>query len=402
MFTMLIEVHVLQNHAPSNLNRDESGSPKDCVFGGVRRSRISSQALKRAIRRSPVFQDELQGVDLGIRTRQLPDQVRKSLLQRGLSEEMARVAAAKASGFGNKDGKEQKSAETAQVMFLTPGDIDAVADVLYETAKEAGSPAEFEKVSAKDLQDKAVLRGWRPITPDIALFGRMITSNAFRDVEAAVQVAHAISTHKMEHEFDYFTAVDDLLQNTGDEDEKGAGMIGDVEFNSACYYKYASLDAEGLIENLAGPRPSEKIGKTDSERLATAVNEARRVAQHTILAFLKAAIFASPSGKQNSFAAHQLPDGILIEVRENNVPVSYANAFVKPVTPQGGSDLVDQSLLQFKTHVERITHKFSLKAPLRLWFTTRGTRIDGVTECETLDDLLGSLDTHLEGRLLHG
>jgi len=341
----------------------------------------------------------MQGTSLGIRTRQLPEQVRQILLNRGLSEEMAEIAATKASGFGNKDGKEQKEPETAQMMFLTPDDIAAVAGTLYEAAVAAGSPAQFEKVAAKDLQDSAALKGWRPITPDIALFGRMITSSAFRDVEAAVQVAHAISTHKMEHEFDYFTAVDDLLHTGGEDDEKGAGMIGDVEFNSACYYKYASLDTDGLIENLSGPRLS---AKNETEELEKAVDSARRTAQRTIMAFLKAAIFSAPNGKQNSFAAHQLPDGILIEVRHDKTPVSYANAFVKPVTVQRDSDLVDQSLLQFKNHVERITHKFSLRAPLRLWFTTRDTRLEGATDCETLDDLFARLTSYLEGQLSNG
>lgn len=399
---MLIEIHMLQNHAPSNLNRDESGSPKDCVFGGVRRSRISSQALKRAIRRSPIFGQELAGTELAIRTRQLPIEVRKLLVERGLSPEMAEIAAAKASGFGNKDGKEQKDPETAQIMFLAPADIRAVADLLYDEAMAAGIPKAFEKVSAKDLQEKATLKGWRPVTPDIALFGRMITSNAFRDVEAAIQVAHAISTHKMEHEFDYFTAVDDLLGTSSEQDEKGAGMIGDVEFNSACYYKYASLDLDGLVSNLAGQEPGEKASAEEHRQYQETLRSARRVAQHTVLAFLKAAVFTTPSGKQNTFAAHQLPDAILVEVKEQKIPISYANAFVKPAAAQGDRDLVEESLGQFTVHMERITRKFSVQAAARLWFSLREITPAGVTECETLDDLIGELSGLLEGRLAHG
>jgi len=399
---MLIEIHMMQNHAPSNLNRDDTGSPKDCVFGGVRRSRISSQCLKRSIRRSPIFDEEL-GHELANRTRGLPDLVKERVLAMGLSPEQAAICAQKASGFGNKEGKEPKDGRTAQMMFLSPSDVTAVAEVLHAAAVKAGSPKAFEAVSAKDVQREAVLRGWRPITPDIALFGRMITSDAFRDVEAAMQVAHAISTHKMDHEFDYFTAVDDLLDPSEAEDEKGAGMIGDVEFNSACYYKYFSLDVDALIENLAGPRPDARKASTADVQLYEANRQnAAALARRAVRAFLQAAVFTSPSGKQNSFAAHQLPDGILVEVREWNIPVSFANAFVKPVTAGAQSDLVERSLTQFKGHVEQITNKFALSSVARFWFTTHTVTVDGVETCETLPDLIGRLAEVLEGRMAHG
>lgn len=398
---MLIEIHMLQNHAPSNLNRDDTGSPKDCMFGGVRRARISSQCLKRSIRRSHIFSQEL-GAELATRTRRLPEQVQERLLARGLSAELAQIAAKKASGFGNKEGTEQADPETAQMMFLAPADIEAVADLLFHEATKAGDAKAFEKVAAKDLQKSAVLKGWRPITPDLALFGRMITSDAFRDVEAAVQVAHALSTHKMEHEFDYFTAVDDIPSANATEDEKGAGMIGDVEFNSACYYKYFSIDVDGLVANLAGKVPGPKATSAELAQYEAGRRAAVRLAQQTVPAFLNAAVFTSPSGKQNSFAAHQLPDAILVEVRERPIPVSFANAFVKPAAPRDGKDLVDQSLAQFKEHVEQITRKFSLTSAARLWFTTKSTQIDGTRACETLDDLTGQLGAILEGRLAHG
>lgn len=399
---MLVEIHMLQNHAPSNLNRDDSGSPKDCIFGGVRRSRISSQSLKRAIRRSPLFRQSLVGVDLAVRTRQLPSEVRRLLLERGLSEDLADIAAQKASGFGNKDGKEQEELETAQVMFLSPADIQAVADTLYEAARECGTAEALKKLNAKDLQEKAELKGWRPVTPDIALFGRMITSKAFRDVEAAMQVAHAISTHKMDQEFDYFTAVDDLLRPTEQEDDRGASMIGDIEFNSACYYKYFSLDMDDLVRNLAGDEPGPRASAAERSAYEDHLAQARELARQTALAFLRAAVFTTPTGKQNTFAAHQLPDAILVEVREQNIPISYANAFVKPVVVQGGKDLVELSLSQFADHVERLTRKFCIKNAGRLWFTTREVSIAEGQPCETLDDLLGAVDEQLKGRLRHG
>lgn len=381
---MLIEIHMLQNHSPSNLNRDETGSPKECLFGGIKRGRISSQCLKRSIRKSPLLASELGQLPLAIRTRRLPDLVQERLLNKGLATDMAEVAAKKVTGFGTKEGKESKDKlRTAQTMFLTDGDIDAIVDVLYAAANEAGTAKKFEKVAAKDLQAKAELKGWRPITLDIALFGRMITSEAFQDVEAAMQVAHAISTNKIDHEFDYFTAVDDL-QAAGKDDEPGADMIGDVEYNSACYYKYFSLDVDQLLANLTGPDNSH-------------AKEAKETACLAVLAFLKAAVFTSPSGKQNSFAAHQLPSAVHIEVRSQPTPISYANAFVKPASPNGQRELIAESVGQFVRHVDTITNKFSLQTAHRLWFTTHdefspaGSEAAPVTVCETLDDLLAQV-----------
>ena len=153
----------------------------------------------------------------------------------------------------------------------------------------------------------------------------------------------------MEHEFDYYTAVDDLRQGVSSEDDKGAAMIGDIEFTSACYYKYFSIDLDGFVDNLVGQNGGRVRG---TER-------ARAVAIRATLAFFEAAVFASPSGKQNTFAAHQLPDAILVEVRDRKIPVSYANAFVKPVTAGREEDLVEQSIAALKEHVEIITEKFS-------------------------------------------
>lgn len=376
---MLIELHIIQCHAPSNLNRDDTGSPKDCIFGGVRRSRISSQCIKRSVRMSDVFRSGLDGIDLGVRTRRLPTIVRDAMLERGFSAEIADVAAQKASGFGNKDGTEQKAPETAQIMFFSPSDIDAIVDMIASMARDAGDADQFKKVSAKDLQKSAELAGWRPITPDIALFGRMITSSAFRDVQASVQVAHAISVNKMDHEFDYFTAVDDR-SGMEDSDDSGAAMIDDVEFNSACYYKYFSLDLDGLVSNLAGPTPTD-------EHLV----EARHVAALTALAFVRAAALVTPTGKQNSFAAHQLPSAILVEVRDKKMPVSYANAFVRPVTVGRGMDLIEASIGQFAAHVDVLNRKYGLKAEPRLWFCTEPLSVPSTQECDSFDALVDGI-----------
>ena len=379
MIITLVEIHMLQNHAPCNLNRDDTGSPKDCMFGGIRRSRISSQSIKRSIRRSPLFVEEMKAIPLAYRTRQLPIMVKERLIKDGIDKKMAEMAALKLTGFGNADGKErEKEMDTAQIMFITEQDVDAAVKVMKEAIKEAGTPEKLKEIKADVLESKMKYR--RPITPDMALFGRMITSDAFDDVEASMQVAHAISVNKMDHEFDYFTAVDDMKPSS----DPGAGMIGDVEFNSSCYYKYFSLDFDSLVRTLAGPEPDEKAKK-----------EAREIAAITLRAFLKAAIFTTPSGKQNTFAAHQLPDAILVEVRPKKMPVSYANAFVKPIKPKGEKDLVEASVEQMTAHADMLNKKFNLESSLRLWFTTGKTGIEGAQACKDINELVDNLTSSL-------
>lgn len=401
---MLIEIHMLQNHAPSNLNRDDTGSPKECIFAGVKRGRISSQCLKRSIRRSPMFHEELgKDLHLGSRTRRLPQLVQDRLISMGIDADVAAIAARKASGFGTKEGKEREAdGNTAQTMFLSDSDVDAVVKVMHTAAVKAGTAKALEKVEAKTLQEASELRGWRPLTIDLALFGRMITSPAFQDVQASLQVAHAISVNKIDHEFDYFTAVDDL-QAGSEEDEKGADMIGDVEFNSACYYKYFSIDLQGLVNNLAGlALDAKKATEPQRQAYQKTRKEAADLALSGIAAFLKAAIFTTPTGKQNTFAAHQLPDAVLIEVRPQRTPISYANAFVTPARASGERDLVDDSMSKLINHVDQITRKFSLHTADRLWFTTRdafkpaGTPGTPVTVCDTVDDLLTGLKASIQ------
>lgn len=398
---MLIEIHLLQNHAPSNLNRDDTGSPKECVFGGVKRARISSQCLKRSIRRSTLFRAALDG-HLATRTRRLPELVRERLLAAGIAADLAEVAAKKATGFGTKGGKEQSELRTAQTMFLTDADLAAVVAVLHAAALEAGTAAKFEKVAAKDLQAQARQAGFRPISVDVALFGRMTTSEAFRDVEAAAQVAHALSTHKVDHEFDYFTAVDDLKEEAvGDaEEDAGADMLGDVEFNSACYYKYLSVDIAGLVENLVGANTGR--GTVPAEERAAA----QTLAATAVTAMLRAAVLVTPSGKQNSFAAHQLPAAVLVEVRPSPTPVSYANAFVKPARKHGELDLVQDSLAKFGAHVEALTRGFNLPATGRFLLAPEADmRIDGVESVPDLDTLCARVTATLaagEAEAVHG
>jgi len=392
---MLIEIHVLQNHAPSNLNRDDTGSPKECIFGGYKRGRISSQCLKRTVRRSDVFQQALAG-HLATRTRRLPEIVRDRLLQQGLPEPMALAAAQRVSGFGTSAGKPRdpnkktEAYDTAQTMFLTEADIAAVIETMQKAAARHATPKALLE-DKTDFQKEANTAGFRPITPDVALFGRMTTSEAFRDVEASCQVAHALSTHKVDHEFDYFTAVDDLQGLSEQEEDAGADMIGDVEFNSACYYKYFSVDVAGLVNNLTGASPYRRQSVPEADTAAAQI-----LAAQAVEAMLQAIVRVTPTGKQNSFAAHQLPSALLVEVRPYPAPVSYANAFVEPARAGKDDDLVAASLHLFGRHVAALTAGFNLEATARLLLAPEydGFTVDGterVSDLNTLATRLGTL-----------
>lgn len=384
---MLIEIHILQNHAPSNLNRDDSGSPKTATFGDVKRARISSQCLKRSVRRSELFSEKM-GAHLATRTRRLPELIKARFKDDLALFEYAEIAAQKASGFGTSDGKERpfnpktKEYETAQTILFTQADQDAVFETLKTAALEAGTPKAFAALKAADLQAKARQTGFRPLAVDVALFGRMVTSEAFRDVEASAQVAHAISTNKVTPQFDYFTAVDDLQgADSTIEQDGGADIIGDVEFNSACYYKYFSIQPDALIDNLVGAEFRREV--SDTERAAQTELAALAIAE-----FLRAAIFVSPSGKQNSFAAHQLPYAVLVEVRPNAQPISYANAFVEPARALPGKSLTRDSFDKLQSHVERLTKKFDLQTQARFLLTEEdGLSIEGVQTSESLNAL---------------
>ena len=345
---MLYEIHMLKNYPPTNLNRDDTGAPKTCLFGGVMRGRVSSQCLKRSWRMSPSFRGEIGDSNLGIRTRKLPVLVAEKLLELGVCPEFVEAVQPRLTGIGNKDGRETKDGNaTAQVIFYAPDDIDAVAEAVKSLLDMCKTVKDVQKLKAKDIQAAVPGADIRPVTLDIALFGRMVTSDAFRDVEASMQVAHAISTNKVSVESDYFTAMDDMLSGAS-LDEAGAAMIGDVDFNASCYYVYASVDTDALKENLQyAPDPDEIVRKA-------------------IPALIRAMAFTDPSGKQNSFAGHVLPSVVMVECKEQKIPTSMVNAFVEPVGK--GGDLVGQSAKRLADEVDMTARNFGLKVKARLWF----------------------------------
>lgn len=318
--SLFLEFHLIQNFAPSNLNRDDTGAPKDAIFGGQRRARVSSQCFKRAVRLAASEHELLPQAHRGIRTKKLKALLLERLAGRDAEEAGAKIEVAlAAAGLKVKD-----DGKTEYLLFLGEGEVSAFAALIEQHWDEL--PVGGDKKSKKDAKAslpaeivkkaKALLDGGKAV--DVALFGRMLADLPSVNQDAACQVAHAISTHRVEREFDYFTAVDDK----GDADETGAGMIGQVEFNSATLYRYAVLDLRKLLANLQGDR---------------------ELALSAVEAFTRALALAIPSGKQNSFAAHNPPEFAGLCLR-HATPLSLANAFEKPVAPRADQALTEQSV----------------------------------------------------------
>lgn len=340
---MIVELHLLQNFVPSNLNRDDTGSPKDCEFGGVRRARISSQCLKRAVRTSFAELELLPPEARGMRTKRLADALAEDLEAQGREPEVAKAVAI--SALAALGLKVEEDGKTQYLVFLGQAERQKLVEVCGEhwdaLAKGASGGADAKnakaaKKAAKDSFDPAVKKALEQAldggkAADLALFGRMLADLPQRNVDAASQVAHALSTHRLSQEFDYYTAVDDRKPD----DTQGADMIGTVDFNSACYYRYLNVDTRQLEANLGG----------DSE-----------LAQKALEAYLKAAIRAIPTGKQNSMAAHNPPSFVMATVRENG-PMNLANAFVKPVTA-GQHGLSAASVVALDQHWGQLTKMY--------------------------------------------
>ncbi|MBD5560167.1 MAG: type I-E CRISPR-associated protein Cas7/Cse4/CasC [Clostridia bacterium] len=375
---MLIEIHMLTNYPPTNLNRDDTGAPKTCLFGGENRARISSQCLKHSWRTSPVFIDAVGAENLGIRTRQLPELVAEKLREEGVDPEWADMMKAKISGIANKAGKESKDGSTtAQMIFYAPEDIAAVAGAVKGLLDDCSTLADVKKLKAKSVLDAIKDAKTRPITVDIALFGRMVTSDAFADVDGAMQVAHAVSTNKVMLESDFFTAMDDLLAGDTMED-LGAGMMGETGYDSSCYYVYASVDTDELKKNLKNTPDADVL----TEKIVPILVETMA--------------YSDPGGKQNSFAGHPLPSAVLIECKEKKIPTSRANAFAKPVRPGYDADLIERSIERLADETARMDTKFGIPVAKRLWFTSTEKEIplpencDG-ENCATFPDLIAAL-----------
>jgi CRISPR system Cascade subunit CasC len=372
---MFIELHMIQNFAPANLNRDDTNNPKDCEFGGHRRARISSQSFKRAIRYERVFGETTQAA-AGERSKWMTRPIKQKLVEAGKDDATATaVAVAFVNAYAAKSDKSNPE-KTSVLLYFSPEEIQAAVDGLLAGWDEAAAAApdgntlpDLVKALQKETKD-------RTSAPDIALFGRMLAEKPDLNIDAACQVAHAISTHRITMEMDFYTAVDDLLARgeiltDKGEEQVGAGMMGLTGFNSACFYRYARIHWQQLVNNLGGNKG---------------------LAERTVEGFLRAAIDAIPTGKQNSFAAQNPTSLAMAVVRQDGKCWNLANAFERPVRPGRETGLIEPSI----------------QALDRFWGNLVDTRDDASFEAvavftdqyqDRLDRLHGHLQPNLSGWL---
>lgn len=337
---MLIEIHAIQSFGPSNLNRDDTGNPKEALFGGVRRARISSQSAKRAMRVSRIFADTIQ-TPIAIRTRNIVEEVTKRLAKAGVDSDQIKGHVEKFIKLiylppkaGKKDKKEGSNKDDSNtILYISQEEIEMIFNHLQVSLRESKDPN-----NAKFIKEFKESREQRTSAPDIALFGRMLAKSPSLNIDAACQVAHALSTHDVNTEYDYFTAVEDLQPG----EESGAGMLGLVAFNSATYYRCARINWEQLVANLGG----------DTE-----------LAIRTVKGFMKAFALVVPSGKQNSFVNQHAPDFLLAAVRPDNDGQSLDNAFERPVRAKGGG-YIEPSIQALGEYWETVDKAYRLSDPV--------------------------------------
>ena len=363
---MFVELHMIQNFSPANLNRDDTNNPKDCEFGGVRRARISSQCIKRAMRTSPVFA-QTTGVDIGKRTKFLVNLLKDQLVEAGKTEEDAlNVLTAFVPEYASKLDTKSEANKTAVLLYIGQAEIDNLIQALLDNWDDLSD----DKARKKLVRNLVKAHKGQTSAPDVALFGRMLAEQPQLNLEAACQVAHAISTHRVTMEMDFYTAVDDL----NPDDTAGAGMMGFTGFDSACFYRYARIDWKQLLSNL---------------------NNDADLARRTVEGFLRAAVAAVPSGKQNSFAANNPPSLLLAVVRQDGMGWSLANAFERPVRARRDGGLVAPSVEALDVYWSRLcqlygTDTLTRKAMLAL-DTDLSTESLQADQVQNLEEWLGAV-----------
>lgn len=272
----IIEFHILQSFPVTCLNRDDVGAPKTAVVGGVTRARVSSQCWKRAVRTA---MHETCGVELGCRTKLLGMLVAKACEKEGASQEKALLCGKKVEGIFGTSKDEEEASKSDTLLFMGSNEVELIAKALKNadfdsnkvfTGKDAKAQA---KELAKIIDKPKFVQTQNLDGLDIALFGRMIAQAPSLDVEAAASFSHAISTHKVTNQIEFFTALDDFSK------EQGSAHMGSLEFNAATYYRYICLDLGQLYETLAGDAFFDQAITAFIKALYVAVPEARQTTQ---------------------------------------------------------------------------------------------------------------------------
>ena len=348
---LYVDFHILQTVPPSCINRDDTGSPKTAVYGGVLRARVSSQAWKHAMRTA--FAENAR-LDVGKRTKKAAELVKAQILALAPELEADKLAKKALENAGIKfDEKSKKDDTITKALFFMS---TAQAKALAELAVEGSA----DKKQYRDALKAAP-------SMDMALFGRMVADDPSLNYDAAAQVAHSISTHTVQNEFDYFTAVDDCAP----EDNAGAGHLGTVEYNSATLYRYATVNVLELVRTLGAEQ-----------------------AAQTVRAFGEAFIRSMPTGKQNSFANRTLPDAVYVTLRQDQ-PVNLSRAFEKPVR-KSEEGYAEPSKMALKQYAKELYNTFA-EAPEQSF--TVGTGLEELAQPMPLNTMLAALEKAVEEKL---
>ncbi|RSX51585.1 type I-E CRISPR-associated protein Cas7/Cse4/CasC [Bifidobacterium callimiconis] len=377
----IVEIHALET-AAGNLNRDDTGSPKTMEYGGYTRARVSSQAWKRPTRE--LFKDLLGPKDLGIRTKRVVEVLRDAVIERRpdldaeLAVKLAETALKDGAGIKLDKPRAKKNAETNKddalqqskyLLFMGRRQYDRLANLIVGTLDQ-DDPVKAIKSMKKAV--KQIVADDHAV--DVALFGRMVADDTDLNVDAAAQVAHAISVQAVDSESDFFTAVDDIKQESDEEGDAGVAMIGQVEFNAATYYRYANVDANRLNDSLG-----------DANATAKAV-----------AAFVQAFLTSMPQGKINTFAQGTLPELVVVNVRDTQA-VNLVGAFERPVEP----DYVQHATEALVRREQEFDDVYGI-TPVNTWVVRIGddtAAADELSERVSMREMLSGVEAAVAERL---
>lgn len=337
---LYVDFHILQTVPPSCINRDDTGSPKTAVYGGVTRARVSSQAWKHAMRTA--FAENAQ-LDVGKRTKKAAELVKEQILVLDPEQKKADKMAKEALKYVGIKSDDKKG--TDALIFISSAQAKALAELVVGGCTK---DEEYEEALIKNP------------SADMVLFGRMVAQKASLKYDAAAQVAHSISTHAVQNEYDYFTAVDDCQA----EDNAGAGHLGTVEYNSSTLYRYATVN----VMELAGQLGAAQIAET-------------------VRAFGEAFLFSMPTGKQNTFANRTLPDAVYVTLREDQ-PVNLCGAFERAV-PRSAQGYAAPSKAALAQYAQQMYSSFA-EAPAKSF--TVGSGLEELAPAQTAKAMLDALE----------
>jgi len=371
-----VNFHILMSHSPSCLNRDDMGMQKTAIFGGTRRVRISSQSLKRAIRTSAYY--EAQFGKPSERTKQLTllrNKYRELLKDKfsgniidtvlmavaGVKEINDLETETKTGKNNEADKTKTKGTESGAVAAWSVYEIEKYCKFYQQLKEEHADEKVFQKTWEKETKKDSFKKFNDAFqnSVDIALSGRMATSGIMTSVDAALAVAHVITTHTVDGDLDWFTAVDDLNQEAG---ETGSAHLDTQEFSAGVFYRYASLNLSQLQENL---------GEVSRE-------EALKIAAHTL--HLLATVI--PDAKRNSTAADNPADFVCVALSDQ--PISLANAFEEPVKSKNG--FLKPSIQQLADYKEKVYQGYELQDQVAFFSLNTPESLQGKA-CNTLSSL---------------